>query len=102
MSGKRASVVFGTRSVDVCAWLGSEHGREEISGGRYRMGWSKCMGASLPLKGGSCGSCGRSLSASSEVLDAAEVTKLKVGEEARLVSGDDSDEAESLGVKLKS
>lgn len=102
MSGKRASVVFGTRSVDVCVWFGREHGREEISGGRYKMGWSECTGASLSRKGGTCGSCGRSLSGNSEVLDAGEDTKLKVGEEARLVSGDDSDEAESLEVKLKS
>jgi hypothetical protein len=102
MSGRRASVVFGTRSVDACVWFGNEHGREEISGGRYRMGWSKCTGASLPRKGGSCGSCGRSLSTSSEILDAGEDTKLKVGEEARLVSGDDSDETESPEPKLKS
>jgi hypothetical protein len=102
MSGKRASVVFGTRFADACVWFGSEHGREEIRGGRYRMGWSKCTGASLPRKGRSCGSRGRSLSANSEILDAGEDTKLKVGEEARLVSGDDSDEVESLEVKLKS
>jgi hypothetical protein len=42
------------------------------------------------------------LSTNSQVLDAGEDTKLKVGEEARLVSGDDSDEAESLEVKFKS
>ena len=56
----------------------------------------------MPRKGGSCGSCGRSLSISSEILDAGEDKKLKVGEEARLVGGDDSDEAESPEPKLKS
>lgn len=98
MSGKRASVVFGTRSVEACIWLGNEHGREEISGGRYRMGWSECMGACLPRLGGSCGSwCGSSsLGTSSDILEAGEDTKLKTGEEVRLVCGDDSDEAEEL------
>ena len=39
---------------------------------------------------------------SSEVLDAGEDTILKVGEEAKQDSGDDSDDAESLELKLKS
>ena len=39
------------------------------------------------------------MSTSSEVLEAGEDTKLKVGEEVRLVSGDDSEEAESLELK---
>ena len=99
MSGKRASVVFGPRSGETCVWVGNEHGREERSGGRYRMGWSECTRACLAKLGGSCGSCGTSLGSSSEVLDAGEDTKLKVGEEGKLVSGDDSDDAESLELK---
>jgi len=42
------------------------------------------------------------LSTRSEVLDAGEDTKLKAGEEVKLVSDDDSDEAESLELELKS
>lgn len=65
------------------------------------MGWSKCTGASFPIKGGTCGSYGRSLRTSSEILDAGEDAKVNVGEGARLVSGDDSDEAESLELELR-
>lgn len=42
------------------------------------------------------------MSTSSEILDAGEDTKINVGEEGRLVSGDNSDEAESLELELKS
>lgn len=49
--------------------------------------------------GGSCGLRGTSLSSSSEVLEAGEDTILKVGVGARLVSGDNSDEVESLELK---
>lgn len=102
MSGKRASVVFGQRSVEMWVWVGNEHGREDRSGGRYRMGWSECMRAFLAKRGRSCGSRRTSLGTSSEVLDAGEDTILKVGEEAKQDSGDDSDDAESLELKLKS